>query len=140
MNARKLIDLRRQAEKAVAEMPDGDMKVKAFEVILRHLLTGTAEVVSPTPREEPEPPRKARSPRESSGAKSISGRILVLRDEGFFAAQKTLGEVREELRAHGWHYPLTTLSGRMQALVRARQLRREKAKHGNKQIWKYSTP
>jgi hypothetical protein len=40
MDAKKLIDHRKQAEKAVAGMADGELKVKAFEVILGHLLGG----------------------------------------------------------------------------------------------------
>jgi hypothetical protein len=64
----------------------------------------------------------------------------VLRDEGFFKTQKAIGEVREELKAHGWHYPLTTLSGRLQALVQQRQLRRERGVQGKKKVWKYSNP
>ena len=42
MDAKRLIDLRKAAERAVAEMPDGELKVKAFEVILAHLLGGAA--------------------------------------------------------------------------------------------------
>jgi hypothetical protein len=38
MDTKKLVALRKEAEKAIAEMPDGDLKVKAFEVILGHLL------------------------------------------------------------------------------------------------------
>ena len=141
MDAKQLIALRKQAERAVAEMPDGDLKVKAFEVILNHLLGGP---VPSAPLHAPHVAvrgsRPARAAKESSPAKSISGRILVLRDEGFFKNQKTIGEVREELRAHGWHYPLTTLSGRLQALVQQRKLRRERVTHGKKKLWKYSNP
>ena len=110
MDAKKLIDLRNQAEKAVAEMADGELKVKAFEVILDHLLGGPLATQAPPSREGVPAPPKSRGDAKSA-AKSTTGRILVLRDEGFFKSQKTIGEVREELRAHGWHYPLTTLSG-----------------------------
>jgi len=47
------------------------------------------------------------------------GRILAIRSEGFFKTQRSLGEVRESLGSRGWHYPLTTLSGVMQALGQA---------------------
>lgn len=138
MDAKKLVELRRQAEKAVAEMPDGELKVKAFEVILAHLLEGSH--LAPTRSTEAQIGPDQRGIEEGGAARSIGGRILVLRDEGFFKNQKTIGEVREELRAHGWHYPLTTLSGRLQALVQQGKLRRERAKQGNKKIWKYSNP
>lgn len=140
MDAKRLIDLRKQAERAVDEMPDGELKVKAFEVILAHLLGGALPSGKGGAEDQKPSLRKAKAEREDSPARSISGRILVLRDEGFFKNQKTIGELREELRAHGWHYPLTTLSGRLQALVQQRKLRRERATQGNKKIWKYSNP
>lgn len=142
MDAKHVIAVRKQAERAVAEMPDGELKVKAFEVILNHLLGGAAPSASKTEHAQVSTrvSRPVSAAKESSPAKSISGRILVLRDEGFFKNQKTIGEVREELRAHGWHYPLTTLSGRLQALVQQRKLRRERATHANKKLWKYSNP
>ena len=139
MDAKKLIEFRKQAEQAVSEMPDGELKVKAFEVILSHLLVGgphgpparSTELVTTTAPE---------GGREGKSARSINSRVLVLRDEGFFKTQKAIGEVREELKAHGWHYPLTTLSGRLQALVQQRQLRRERGVQGKKKVWKYSNP
>jgi len=138
MDAKRLIDLRKQAEKAVAEMPDGELKVKAFEVILSHLLGESGvSATSPTLGEVRSKPKGGKQ--ETPGS-SASGRILVLKDEGFFKSQKAIAEVREELKAHGWHYPLTTLSGRLQALVQQRKLRRERAKQGKKKIWKYSNP
>lgn len=139
MDAKRLIEMRRAAEKAVKDMSDGDLKVKAFEVVLAHLLGGTQPPSgTSTPKTEEDKPAKRRAAAQDKT--TIGGRILVLKNEGFFKAQKTIGQVREELRAHGWHYPLTTLSGRMQALVRQRELRRERAKEGQKNIWKYSNP
>ena len=78
----------------------------------------------------------ARSSAPNSG--SCIGRILAIRGDGFFAAQRTISEVRTELATRGWHYPLTALSGRLQTLVQQRQLRREKVKEGRKKIWRYS--
>lgn len=138
MDAKKLVELRKQAEKAVAEMPDGDLKVKAFEVILTHLLGGTTVAPGPSVRTEDE--SKSTGGKETTSTRSTKGRILVLQDEGFFKNQRTIGEVREELRAHGWHYPLTALSGPLMGLVQKRRLRRERATQGKKKIWKYSNP
>lgn len=136
MNAKQLVELRKQAEKAVAEMPDGEIKLKAFEVILGHLLEGSKPEAVPSAEAEKHP--RPKRDRAAPPTRSISGRILVLKDEGLFKNQRTIGEVREELRAHGWHYPLTALSGRLQVLVQQRKLRRERSKQGNKKVWKYS--
>ena len=138
MDAKKLVEIRRQAEKAVADMADGEVKVKAFEVILNHLLQGddTSHAESDDTKKDP----KAKRDTKDTPERTIGGRILVLRNEGFFKNQKTIGETREELRVHGWHYPLTTLSGTLQGLVRRRELRREWGKQGNKKILKYSNP
>jgi hypothetical protein len=136
MDAKRLVELRREAEQAVSEMPDGDLKIKAFEVILNHLLQGPERTQSGAAA-APEPRR-----RDTKGTVETStiGRILVLRDEGFFKSQRAIGEVREELRAHGWHYPVTSLSPALLTLVQQRKLRRERGKEGNKKIWKYSNP
>jgi hypothetical protein len=138
MDTKKLVALRKEAEKAIAEMPDGDLKVKAFEVILGHLLgtgSGTArQSVVHEEEDEPKPAKKGRA------AKSATARILVLREEGFFKNQRSMGEVSAELAAHGWHYPLTALSGNLQALTQRREIRRVRAKKGNKKVWLYSEP
>lgn len=138
MDAKRIIELRKQAEQAVAEMPDGELKVKAFEVILNHLLEGPRPSTADETQIGKSFSQKPKVTKGASKASSLSGRILVLRDENFFNSQKTIGELREELKAHGWHYPLTALSGTLQTLVQQRELRRERAKQGNKKIWKYS--
>lgn len=139
MDAKKLIEFRKQAEQAVSEMPDGELKVKAFEVILSHLLAAGPPALAGRSTEAVIATAAGGRP-EGKSARSINSRVLVLRDEGFFKTQKAIGEVREELKAHGWHYPLTTLSGRLQALVQRRQLRRERGVQGKKKVWKYSNP
>lgn len=143
MEVKKLIEFRKEAEKAVAEMPDGDLKLKAFEVILNHLISIPAQVpggrAGRTPQRDTPTGKPARGQGESP-AESTAGRILVLKDEDFFKAQRSIAEIREELQAHGWHYPATTLSGELIKLVQRRKLRRQKVKDGNKTIWKYSNP
>lgn len=138
MDTKKLVTLRKEAEKAIAEMPDGELKVKAFEVILGHLLSsgGTAERKPDTEKEEIGP-RRAKT---TAAAKSASARILVLREEGFFNNQRSMGEISGELAAHGWHYPLTSLSGTLQTLTQQRGIRRVQSKKGNKKLWLYSEP
>src|SRR5260370_1865032 len=97
-----LIRARQKAERAVKGMGEGPLKVAAFEVILSKLLQGS---------ETQEPARRHRMSPDT-----LKGRVLAIRDEGFFKTQRTLYEVREALSSHGWHYPPTTLSGAMQAL------------------------
>jgi hypothetical protein len=137
---------RRAAEEAVNGMPDGDLKIKAFEVILQHLL-----VVAP-PEAERSPAKKASSSRGSrprrtraaAGSRQETGvltqRIMGLKDSGFFKEQKMIGEVRQELKAGGWHYPVTTISPIMLRLTQQRKLRREQVKSGNRKVWMYSNP
>ena len=65
MDAKKLIELRKQAEKAVEDMQDGEFKLKAFEVILNHLLSpGKTEPTSGKHRESREPNRRDMSRRK----------------------------------------------------------------------------
>lgn len=139
MDAKRLVEVRKQAEDAVQGMADGDMKVKAFEVILAHLLSGG--VAAPVPSVVPRKGELGSEKKQGGGRApkaTASGRVLVLRDEGFFKTQRTIGEVREELSAHGWHYPVTSLSGPLQSLVRQQELRRVRVTDGGKKIWKYS--
>jgi hypothetical protein len=100
MNTKKLVAVRKEAEKAIAEMPDGDLKVKAFEVILGHLLGASS---SPAKRrvapEEDE--NEARPAKKGKAARSATARVLVLREEGFFKNQRSMGEISAELAAHG---------------------------------------
>lgn len=137
MDAKKLIELRKQAEKAVEDMQDGEFKLKAFEVILNHLLApGKAE-----PSQEISTTKvRGKESSEGTDTESTAGRILVLKDEGFMKSPKSISQIRGELEAHGWHYPVTTLSGELMKLVQKRKLRRQKGKEGNKVVWLYTNP
>lgn len=144
MDVKQLIQLRKEAEKAVAEMPEGDIKLKAFEVILNHLIGSTSNVTGSkgTSSARRDSRRRTGKPTDENNTndETTAGRILVLKDEEFFKSQRSIAEIREELQAHGWHYPATTLSGELIKLVQRRKLRRQKVKEGNKTIWKYSNP
>ncbi len=129
-----LIRARRTAERAVKGMDEGPLKTAAFQTILSKLLADwdAAEQVGRKP---------ARSaPRAQGDPGTLRGRVLALRSEGFFKTQRALSDVRAALSSRGWHYPLTTLSGQMQSLVRRRELRRERVTVGSKEVWKYSNP
>jgi hypothetical protein len=139
MDAKKIIELRKQAEKAVADMQDGEFKLKAFEVILNHFLSpGKPESTS-----ESSTAPKAGTKRQRSidkEAESTAGRILVLKDEGFMSSPKSISQIRAELQAHGWHYPVTALSGELMKIVQKRNLRRQKGKVGKRTVWLYTNP
>ena len=138
MDTKKLVALRKEAEKAIAEMPDGDLKVKAFEVILGHLLGAGSGLAKQSVVHEEE--YEAKPAQKGRAAKSATARVLLLREEGFFKSQRSMGEISAELAAHGWHYPLTALSGTLQGLTQRREIRRVRAKKGNKKVWLYSEP
>lgn len=136
MEIKKLIELRKEAEKAVSEMPDGDIKVKAFEVILNHLLTGNQP--SGLPQKESTRPKEEKS--KSIPKKTVTGttgRILVLKEESFFNKPKSLGEIKEELAAHGWHYASANLSPILIKMVQQKHLRRNMYP---KKGWGYINP
>jgi hypothetical protein len=138
--ADRLVELRKRAEMAVQDMPDSELKIRAFEIAFTHLLAAdSADRPGPLQQQaRPVPPRKPGG--GASTPSSVADRIVSLREQGFFREQRTIKEIRDGLRVHGWHYPLTTLSGRLQSLVQRRLLRREQTSDGKKQIWKYSNP
>jgi hypothetical protein len=136
----ELLEFRKQAEQAVVDMPEGELKLKAFETILRHLLSTRGE----SNTQEAVTNKKPRSVPEVGSAKvptSLTERILSLKSKTFFVNQRSIAEVRQELKKHGWHYPVTSLSGALQSLVQKGALRREMVAGGpGKKVWKYSNP
>jgi hypothetical protein len=146
MNADTVIEARKKAERAVADMPDGDLKLKAFELILNRLLSA-AEEGSPAPKGSKRNRSKRRGEEKPSAEKkkeavpvSTPARILELKAEGFFTEQRGIGDIRDELQTHGWRYDVTALSGTLMKLVRARELRRAKVNDGNKTAYRYFNP
>jgi len=136
-----LVEIRKQAEQAVHGMADGDLKVKAFETILNHLLSGNAggpaaSVAGADAKASPK--QKGTAPK---APKSFGERVLSLKADGFFTEQRSIAEIRQELKKNGWHYPVTSMSGPLQSLVQKKSLRRERVdeKEGRKG-WKYSNP
>ena len=133
----------KQAEAAVASIRDGDLKAIAFGKILDTLLgqgRGAAEQADDSaPTLAPARKRsgnEAVKPSKRKGGPTVYLQELI--DEDFFKAPKTLASVRAELGNRGHHIPLTSLSRPMMLLCQARQLRRQKAKDGKKQVFTYS--
>jgi hypothetical protein len=139
VDAKKLIELRKAAEKAVADMPDGELKVKAFEVILSHLI-GAQDKTAELSVAASDSKSTSSNKKEDIPTASVGGRLLVLREEGFFRSPKALAEIREELKAHTWHYPNATIGPTLIKLVDKRKLRRNRVQVGKGKAWKYSNP
>jgi hypothetical protein len=121
-----------QAEKAVQAVKDPELKRIAFQKVLDSLLGGyesaattrTVGEVSRSPRRKVKGSKggATRSPR---GGPAAYVRELI--EDGFFAKQKTITDVKIELENRGHHIPLTSLSGPLQKLCQSKELRRQKA-------------
>jgi hypothetical protein len=137
MDEKFLREARLKAERVIADMPDGDLKLKTFEITLNHLLSSGGAESNGKSRTAKKP---GPSPSATRKANTLSERILMLQSEAFFNTPQTIGAVRAGLQTYGWHYPVTTLSGTLQSLVQKRKLRRERVKENKKSVWKYSNP
>jgi hypothetical protein len=136
----KLVELRKEAEQSVSDMKDGPLKVKAFETILEHLLALNADEVAPQTAAKPKAQQKSQTT-TTNNPETAPDRILSLKEAGFFKSQRSIAEIRQELRRNGWNYEVTSLSGPLQSLVSKRALRRENVEGENgKKAWKYSNP
>ena len=129
-----LVHARKKAERAVEGMKEGPLKTAAFQTILAKLLAEVAPL-DEARRTINRPVHDAQ--REPN---TLKGRILLMKSEGFFKTQRSLGDVREGLGSRGWHYALSALSGAMQGIVQQRLLRRERIITGGRKVWKYSNP
>jgi hypothetical protein len=136
----KLKEIRTRAQEAVADMPESDLKTRAFEVILQHLLTSESAPRLAETTTIPHPSTTKTKTAISKKPGSTKSRVLLLKDEGFFAVPRSLSEINSELRAHGWVLPRTSLSGPLQSLVQDRELRRIKEQGPKQKIWKYVNP
>jgi hypothetical protein len=86
-----------------------------------------------------DPAPRVREPRKlgpKAGA-GISGRILELRNGGFFSEARSLREIQNALKEKGHIYPVTSISPTVLGLVRKSDLRRMKSKTGK---WTYVRP
>jgi hypothetical protein len=148
MDTKTLIEARKQAEAAVAEMPEGELRVEAFKLILNRLLAGN-ETADSGRKHKPKrhgsdhsraSNKTTTSENQDVMPRSIPARILALKAENFFSDERGIGEIREELQTHGWRYDVTALSGALMGLVQKRELRRSKVTDGKKTTYKYFNP
>jgi hypothetical protein len=134
MSIEHLITARKNAEEAVADMSDGPLKLKAFEMILGSLLSLKSL------RSNEESISEGADEVSKGIPTSLADRIESLAVEGFFAEPKSLAEIQAKLAECGWHYPQANLSTPLVRLVRQRRLRRLQLQDGNKRVWKYTLP
>jgi hypothetical protein len=139
MNEAELVAARRKAEESVADMSDGPLKIKAFEVILNSLISRIEDRPRAAPR-APASDSAAADVGRSRSPTSLAERVRVLAEEGFLGEPRSLADIQAKLAEHGWHYGQANLSTPLIRLVRQRQLRRLQQAEGNKRVWKYSLP
>jgi membrane protein involved in colicin uptake len=120
-----------QAENAVAQVKDPELRRVAFEKILDDLLTagepGNATGTKPVQNARASSTGKRTSGNGVGATRSgPKGHIEELVDEKFFNKPKTISEVQVELANRGHHIPQTSLSGPLQNLCKQKVLRRQK--------------
>jgi len=148
MDIDALLSARQKAERVIEGMPDGAIKEKAFEIAFRHLLadynypgkgkrgsrrkasnsTGAASAGAP----------QTEARRRSSKRQGPQSLVSELVNEGFFAEQRCLADIQNELETKGHHVKQTDLSPAMGRLTRAKILRRERQKNDKaRSMWFY---
>ena len=126
-----------QAEKAVASVKDPSLKQIAFQKILDDLLSANDQNLQPFRAAKPQ--KKQTKKVRGSARGGPTQYIQELIGDNFFKKPKTISEVKAELGNRGHHIALTSLSGPLQNLCKAKVLRRQKIKAGNKrQTFAYS--
>lgn len=135
MSIQELSDAIAIAEKATHKVPES-LRPAAFQTILQELLRRGRP-------ENPAPPAIVRkSTRKLDGLATGSGttaRLLALADEGVFAEQRSLSEIRQFLAERGFRYSLEALGTPLTRLVRRKSLRRVRVGDGGgKKTWRYS--
>ncbi len=77
--------------------------------------------------------RPSSTKKTSKRSQSITDYVIELREAGLFKNPQSLSDVRTALASEGHVVPITTLSGRMLDIVKAKQLRRIR----DGKVWKY---
>lgn len=131
---------RKEAEAAVGDMPEGPLKVKAFEVFLQNILD-QANLKKEVTVEEKRAPKTRTTTKVKR--ESIRTRIQLLKEAHFFNVPKSNDAIVKELASKGFHYGTTSLTWTLQSLVQNGDLRRIKVKSDptkDKEVWGYVNP
>ena len=128
------------AEKAVQSVKDPELKRIAFQKVLDDLLGGgggdSKQPTRAASKRSKEPSSRRAPKAAASGPRAY---IREMHGDGFFKKPKTITDVKVELENRGHHIPLTSLSGPLQALCKAKLLRRQRTEgKGNKKTFAYS--
>jgi membrane protein involved in colicin uptake len=127
-----------QAEKAVASVKDPSLKQIAFQKVLDDLLSSSEAARTSSSRASKAQKSKSKNIRGSARG-GPTQYIQELIGDSFFKKPKTISEVKAELGNRGHHIALTSLSGPLQNLCKAKVLRRQKIKTSDKrQTFAYS--
>ncbi len=114
-----------QAESAVANVKDAELRRVAFERVLNDLLSAGDEASKEKPKATARASRQtSQKPAKKRGGPQ--GYVEEMVEDGFFKKPKTIAEVKAELENRGHHIPVTSLSGPMQKLCQKKVLRRQK--------------
>src|SRR5438045_908163 len=111
---KELLEARKSAERAVADMADGPLKIAAFQAVLSHLLSAQTLTAAPTA-----PVKTVRASKSGTTA-----RLVSLLDEGLLATPRSMSEIQAALAQRGWHYRAEDLGTPLARLVRKKILRR----------------
>ena len=122
VDVERLKKIRKDAEAAVSDMPAGDLKTKAFEVILQQLMVGGAKLSSEAIS------RIVKRPKRRMGGQTLANgpkaQIMRLHEEKFFSQPRSLQDAQKKLRERGFRYPVTTTSVVLMRMTQQRILRR----------------
>lgn len=131
MDVERLKKLRKDAEAAVSDMPTGELKTKAFEVILQQLMSGgeTRSSTEHVIRKDKNPKRRSAGQGRTNGPKA---QMMRLQEEKFFSQPRSLQDVQKKLRERGFRYPVTTTSVVLMRMTQHRILRRSVEGKGKK--------
>ena len=130
-----LVRARDAAMAVVSDMPDGPLKDSTYKTILSELVQHALAQPARGPNQTALRNRKGKVGGKPTGT---TPRLLNLLEEGFFAQQRSLTEIRESLDERGFHYRLEDLATPLRRMVRSKRLRRSQAAVHRKKIWRYS--
>lgn len=134
----ELLRLLKKTEQIVASVESDSLRPVAFSEVLRFFLHEGNHQLKVLGTATTRGGRALRQPRKA--AAGTAGRILSLRDAGFFEKPKTMAETQGELRRQGFPYPMEQLSTPLVRLVRQRLLRRLERRDGGKKVFEYCNP
>ncbi|SRR5258706_1249237 len=144
VTAEELKNIRKLAEDSVADMPEGELKVKAFEVILEHLLaSGGSPSITEDPKKKLKPKTNRKNsnqnhPTETKIVRSLPDHIMDLRDnKKFFGEPRTADEVHQELMSSNYHCERDRVYMALLRIAKRKELRKASKTINEKPLMAY---